>query len=433
MSTFLIFLALFLVLALVRIPVAYSMTIATVVAMIVSDISLKSAGIAVFNGLNSFTFLAIPAFILAGEVMGVTGISTTLIDFIESIIGRLRGSLGAAAVITSLLFGTLTGSSLATVTAIGTIMIPDMEKRGYDRAYSGALIASSGFLGILIPPSIPGIVYAMMSGESLMAVWLCTVMPGIMIGIGYIIVNYFIMGRKEVKTAEPFKVGPYIKNVGVNFKHALLALMMPVIIFYGIYGGIFTPTEAGGVAVFYGLAVGWIILPLTKKKWPSMKFLTLISESAQSTASITIIIGLSAITGKMIIFSGVPQELTEILLNITDSKVVFLLAINILLLIAGMFMETNSAILLLGPILIPVATAYGVEAIHFAAIMLLNMEIGMITPPMAGNLFVAARLSGRDIGEILKHIVPFYAVAIIVLIITTYCPQVIVWLPHMLY
>ncbi|MCI8609563.1 MAG: TRAP transporter large permease [Firmicutes bacterium] len=433
MSTFLIFLLLFLVLALIRIPVAYSMSIATVVSMVVSGISLKTAGIAVFNGLNSFTFLAIPAFILAGEIMGVTGISTTLIEFIESIIGRLRGALGAAAVITSLLFGTLTGSSLATVTAIGTIMIPDMEKRGYDRAYSGALIAASGFLGILIPPSIPGIVYAMMSGENLMAVWLCTVMPGIMIGVGYIIVNYFIMGRKEKKITEPFKVGPYVKNVGISFKNAILAIMMPVIIFYGIYGGIFTPTEAGGVAVFYGLLVGWVILPLTKKRWPSSKFFNLISESAISTASITIIIGLSAITGKMIIFSGVPQQLTEILLGVTDSKVVFLILVNLLLLVAGMFMETNSAILLLGPILIPVAEAYGVETIHFAAIMLLNMEIGMITPPMAGNLFVAARLSGKDIGEILKHIAPFYAVAIIVLIITTYVPQVIVWLPHMLY
>lgn len=433
MTTFLIFLVLFLILALVRIPVAYSMSIATVVAMIASGISLKSAGIAVFNGLNSFTFLAIPAFIIAGEIMGATGISTSLINFTESIIGRLKGSLGATAVIVSLLFGTLTGSSLATVTAIGTIMIPDMAKQGYPKAYSGALIASSGFLGILIPPSIPGIVYAMMSGENLMAVWLCTVMPGIMIGIGYIIVNRIKMGKVEIKDLQPFKMGSYVKNIGISFKNAILAILMPIIIFYGIYGGIFTPTEAGGVAAFYGILVGWVILPLTKKKWPDIKFFNLISESAISTASITIIIGLSAITGKMIIFSGVPQQLTELLLGITDSKVVFLILVNILLLIAGMFMETNSAILLLGPILIPVATAYGVEAIHFAAIMLLNMEIGMITPPMAGNLFVAARLSGKDIGEILKYIGPFYAVAIIVLIITTYVPDIIVWLPHMLY
>ncbi len=433
MTTFLIFLLLFLVLALVRIPVAYSMSIATVAAMMIGGISLASAGTAVFNGLNSFTFLAIPAFIVAGEIMGATGISTSLIGFTESIIGRMKGSLGATAVIVSLLFGTLTGSSLATVTAIGTIMIPEMEKQGYKKEYSGAMIAASGFLGILIPPSIPGIVYAMMSGENLMAVWLCTIMPGIMIGVGYMIVNYFKMRNKEIKELEPFSVGPYIKNVGVSFKNAILAILMPIIIFYGIYGGVFTPTEAGGMAVLYGILVGWVILPLTKKIWPSTKFFNLISESAVSTASITIIIGLSAITSKMIVFSGVPQELTNLLMSVTDSKIVFLMLVNILLLIAGMFMETNSAILLLGPILIPVAEAYGVETIHFAAIMLLNMEIGMITPPMAGNLFVAARISGKDIGAILSEIAPFYLVAIIVLLITTYVPGLITWLPHLLY
>ncbi len=433
MTTFLIFLLLFLVLALVRIPVAYSMSIATVAAMMIGGISLASAGTAVFNGLNSFTFLAIPAFIVAGEIMGATGISTSLIGFTESIIGRMKGSLGATAVIVSLLFGTLTGSSLATVTAIGTIMIPEMEKQGYKKEYSGAMIAASGFLGILIPPSIPGIVYAMMSGENLMAVWLCTIMPGIMIGVGYMIVNYFKMRNKEIKELEPFSVGPYIKNVGVSFKNAILAILMPIIIFYGIYGGVFTPTEAGGMAVLYGILVGWVILPLTKKIWPSTKFFNLISESAVSTASITIIIGLSAITSKMIVFSGVPQELTNLLMSVTDSKIVFLMLVNILLLIAGMFMETNSAILLLGPILIPVAEAYGVETIHFAAIMLLNMEIGMITPPMAGNLFVAARISGKDIGAILSEIAPFYLVAIIVLLITTYVPSLITWLPHLLY
>lgn len=432
MTWFLLFLGLFLVLALIRIPVAYSMSIATIITMVAAGISLQTVGIAVFNGLNSFTFLAIPAFIIAGEIMGATGISGSLLTFIDSIIGRIRGSLGATAVLTSLLFGTLTGSSLATVTTIATIMVPDMEKRGYPPKYSAALIAASGFLGILIPPSIPGIVYAMMSGESLMKVWLCTVVPGAMCGFGYIIVNYFIMGRKEAKITEPFRFGSYIKGIGVATKKSILALMMPFIIFYGIYGGIFTPTEAGGVAVFYGLLVGWVILPLTKKVWPNTKFFTLISEAATSTASIAIIIGLSAIAGKMIIFTGVPQSVTNALMGFAESKYVFLILVNILLLVAGMFMETNSAILLLGPILIPVATAYGVAPIHFAAIMLLNMEIGMITPPMAGNLFVAARISKLSIDEVLSQIAPFYAVAMITLIITTFCPQIITFLPSLL-
>lgn len=432
MHWLIVFLGFFLLLALFRIPVAVSMSIATLITMLGAGVNFGVIGLAVFNGLNSFTFLAIPAFIIAGDIMGVTGISNSLLTWIDAFIGRLRGSVGAAAVVCSLLFGTLTGSSLATCTAIGTMMIPEMEKRGYSRPYSGALIAASGFLGILIPPSIPGIMFSMMSGENLIAVWSVTIVPGIMIGIGYIAVNYFRMGRKEPKNTEPLKLGPYVKNIGIQTKNALLALLMPFIIFYGIYGGIFTPTEAGGVAVVYGLIVGWAILPIFMKRWPEKKLLKLINDSAVSTSSITLIIALSAITGKMITLTGIPQQVTEALLNITDSKVVFLLLVNLMLLVAGMFMETNSAILLLGPILIPVANAYGVSTIHFAAIMLLNMEIGMITPPMAGNLFVASRLAGCSIDKLLKDLAPFFAVAVIVLLVTTYVPSAIVWLPKVM-
>lgn len=427
-----VFLLLFVVFALLRIPVAVSMCLGTIITMILSGVNMNIMGLAIFNGLNSFTFLAIPAFIIAGDIMSNTGISNTLLTWIDSFIGRLRGSTGATCVITSLLFGTLTGSSLATCTAIGTMMIPEMEKRGYPRAYSGALIAASGFLGILIPPSIPGIVYSMMSGENLIQVWTVTIVPGILIGLGYMVVNYFKFGRKEEKVTEPFSFVPYVKNIGVQTSRAIIAILMPLIIFYGIYGGIFTPTEAGGIAVLYGLCVGWLYLPVFKKRWPEKKFFQLISDSAISTSGITLIIGLSAITSKFITLAGIPQQATQFMLNMTDSKIIFLLLVNVMLLIAGMFMETNSAILLLGPILIPVASAYGVSTLHFAVIMLLNMEIGMITPPMAGNLFVASRLAGKSIDAILHYVWPFYAVAMAVLAITTYIPASVLWLPHLI-
>ena len=427
-----VFLGLFLILALIRVPVAVSMSIATLVTMLGAGINFGVIGLAVFNGLNSFTFLAIPAFIIAGDIMSVTGISNSLLTWVDSFVGRLRGSTGATAVICSLLFGTLTGSSLATCTAIGNMMIPEMEKRGYPRPYSGALIAASGFLGILIPPSIPGIMFAMMSNTNLIAVWSVTIVPGVLIALAYMIVNYVRMGRKEIKTTEPFKFVPYVTNIGRQTWSAIPAILMPLIMFYGIYSGIFTPTEAGGVAVFYGLCIGWIFLPLIQKRWPEKKLLTVISDSAISTASITLIIGLSAITGKMITLTGIPQSVTAALMTVTDSKIVFLILVNLMLLVAGMFMETNSAILLLGPILIPVANAYGVETIHFAAIMLLNMEIGMITPPMAGNLFVAARLAGCSIDKLLKDLMPFFAAAVMILLFTTYVPQAVVWLPRLL-
>ncbi|MCD8349769.1 MAG: TRAP transporter large permease [Planctomycetaceae bacterium] len=425
-----IFLVIFLILAFLRVPVAFSMGFATIVTMVAAGVSLKSIPIAYFNGLNSFTFLAIPAFIVAGDLMGSSGISTSILTFTNAIIGRMRGSLGATTVVTSLLFGTLTGSSLATVTAIGGMMLPEMQKRGYSKKYSTALIASCGFLGILVPPSIPGIVYAMMSGESLMKIWLCTLTPGILVGIAYIVINYIRVGRKEPLNAEPFHIAPYVRNIGVQFWRSLLALLMPFIIFYGIYGGIFTPTEAGGMAVFYGILVGWVILPFFKKRWPDKKFFDLLSDSAVSSASVCAIICLAAITGRMIIFTRVPQDLTNVLHLLTSSKIVFLFLVNVILLIAGMFMETNSAVMLLGPILIPVAKSYGVDPVHFAAIVLLNMEICIITPPMAGNLLVACRVDNLNMDEVLGDLIPFFIAALVCLGIITYIPEVSLFIPN---
>lgn len=432
MHWILIFLILFIAFALMRIPVAVSMGLSSLLVMIGAGVNLNVVGISVFNGLNSFTFLAIPAFIIAGDIMSSTGISTSLLDWIDSFIGRLRGASGCVLIVTSMLFGTLTGSSLATCTAMGTMMIPAMEKRGYPKAYSGAMVAASGFLGILIPPSIPGIVYSMMSGENLIAVWTVTIVPGFLIAIGYMAINYFEFGRHEIKTKEPLVFSKYVENIGRQTWKAIPAILMPLIIFYGIYGGIFTPTEAGGVAVLYGILVGWVFLPLIKKRWPDKKFIQLVSDSAISTSSITLIIGISAITGKMLTLTGIPQMATQIMLSMTDNKYIFLLFINLMLLVAGMFMETNSAILLLGPVLIPVAKAYGIDPLHFCVIMLLNMEIGMITPPNAGNLFVAARLSDTSIDGILRYLWPFFFWCLFVLAIVTYLPQAILWLPSLL-
>ncbi|MBN7772984.1 TRAP transporter large permease [Clostridium aminobutyricum] len=431
MSNLAIFLVIFLGLALLRLPVPFSMGIASVIVFVVAGLPLASVAPAMFSSLDSFTFLAIPAFIFAGDMMAVVGISSAIINFANSFIGRLRGAVGAVTVITSLLFGAITGSSLATITGIGGMMLPEMVKRGYSREYSTALISCCGFLGILIPPSIPGIIYAMMSGANLMDVWLCTVTPGIMLGIGYIVINYFTYGKKQEKTTEPFKFVPYVNGIRKSFCQSIVALLCPIIIFYGIYGGIFTPTEAGAVAVFYGLVVGWVYLPVIKKTWPEKKFRTLVEDSAVSSAAISMLIVFAAIASRMITFTRIPEILTNTLMGITDSKFVFLLVLNILLIIVGMFMETNTSILLLGPILIPIATSFGVDPIHFAAIMLLNLEIGMITPPFAANLFVGCKVGKCTMDQVLPHMMPFFIVCIIVLMIITYVPSIVLFLPAM--
>ena len=427
-----IFLILFFLMAFIRVPVSFSMGIAAVATYFVAELNTASIAPALYSGLNSFTYLAIPAFLLAGDIMGACGISKRIVDFVNAFIGRCRGSLGAIAVVTSALFGTLTGSSLATVSTICGMMLPEMESRGYKKPYATALIAASGFLGILIPPSIPGIVYAMMSGDSLMEVWLCTICPGILITIAFCLINYWRVGRHEEKRDDKIQFSSYIAGIGKATKDSILALLMPVIIFYGIYGGIFTPTEAGGISVLYGLLAGFVLIPLFYKQKSSIPFGKLLMNSAHSSAGICMIIAFSAIAGRMITLTRIPSYLTDFMMGITDSKFMFLVVVNILLLIVGIFMDSNASILILGPVLIPIAQAYGVDTTHFAAIMLLNLEIGFITPPMAGNLFVACRISGLSIDEIIKDLMPFFLGAVVVLIITTYCPAVATFLPNLL-
>ncbi|MGN1144186.1 MAG: TRAP transporter large permease [Anaerovoracaceae bacterium] len=434
MSNFWIFLGIFLVLALLRVPIPFAMGIGSIIVYLQAGGTAVAISMKVFGALNVFTFLAIPAFIFAGDLMAASGISSAIMRFANAFIGRLRGAAGAVTIVTCMLFGAITGSSLATITGIGGMMLPELQKAGYDKRYATGLISACGFLGILIPPSIPGILYAMMAGENLMKVWLCTVTPGILLGVLYIAINFFTYGRKEPKAKiahGPFQIGPYLKGIVTETWHSLTALLMPVIIFYGIYGGIFTPTEAGAVAVAYGLLIGWVVNPIFLKKKPEVGIVKLLSDGAVTSSTIAMLNTFATVAGIMITYTRIPAILTEAMFSITHSKVVFLLILNIMLIIVGMFMETNSSILLLGPILIPIATSFGVDPIHFAGIMLLNLEIGMITPPFAANLFVGCRVGKLNMEDVLPKMIPFFVACLVVLIITTYVPAVATFLPNL--
>lgn len=435
MSYFFIFLAIFLILAILRVPIPFSMGVSAILVYIWAGGNIVGIPMKVFGAINVFTFLAIPAFIFAGDLMAASGISNAIMRFAGAFLARVRGAAGAITIVTCMLFGAITGSSLATITGIGGMMLPELEKAGYDKRYATGLISACGFLGILIPPSIPGILYAMMAGENLMKVWLCTIGPGLLLGVAYIGINFFIYGRKEepVKvTAGKFKIGSYFGNIAKETWHSLTALLMPVIIFYGIYGGIFTPTEAGAVAVAYGLLIGWVVNPIFLKKKPDKGLVTLLSDGAISSASIAMLNVFAGVSSIMVTYTRIPAILTEAMFAITDNKFVFLIVLNIMLIIVGMFMETNSSILLLGPILIPIATSFGVDPIHFAAIMLLNLEIGMITPPFAANLFVGCRVGNLNMEKVLPKMIPFFVACVIVLLITTYCEPVATFLPNLM-
>ena len=427
------FFIVFLIVAFAKVPIGFAILSGGLAAYLVENLNLMIWPSALFAGLDSFPLLAIPAFFLAGELMASGGISEALVDWIHAIIGRVRGSLGAVMVVTSAVFGAITGSSVATVSAIGNILKEPMLKKGYSKEYFTALASSSGILGTLIPPSIPGIMYALIAEQKVTDVWMSTLLPGIVLTIMYCIVNYLVFGRHAEKDETKFDFKTWGKEIGRTTPKALVALIMPVIIFGGVYGGAFTATEAGAVAVCYGILAGWVIYPLLFKLKPENGLYTTFSKSALTSLTIALAISTAAIISRMIALSGIAAKIAGFMLNVTDSAAVFLLCTNILLILVGMFLETNAGILLFAPILIPVAQAYGIDLIHFGAILLLNLEIGLMTPPFAGNIFVACKLTGVPMDKMLPKMIPFFGACLPVLLITTYWPSFSLFIPHLLH
>ena len=430
MSWLILWIVVFFILASIRVPIALAMGMAALVVIAFGGIPQELVASVSFYSLDQFPFLAIPFFLYSGDLMVQGGVSEMLIRFSTSIVGRIRGSLGATTIVGAMLFGTVSGSSVATVSAMGTVMMPELLRGGYPRRYATALVSATGFLGVLIPPSVPGIVYAITAGLSVADVWISTIAAGFLVGGGYIILNYIVVGRKETKVTAPFHFVPYVKGIASSFKQAIWGILMPLLIFGGVYGGICTPTEAGAVAVAYGI----LILFINKRKESGLlkKFWFMTRDTAVSSASICIIIAFASIAGRMIVALRIPTELTAFLTAYTTSPVIFFLLINILLLILGTFMETNTSILITAPILVPVAQSYGINPIHLGAVLLLNLEIGMITPPFAANLFVGCRIGNCSMDQVLKPLGLFFIVLLPVLAIITYIPSLSLFLVNLL-
>ncbi len=419
-----VFIASFVILACLRIPVPFSVGMAGIIGMLAGGISLSTIPGVMANSLDSFAFLAIPAFIYAGDVMSLGGITQALVAWVRAIAGRMKGSVGAATVVASALFGTISGSSVATVSAIGGMMLPELLKAGYRKEYAVSMIAASGFLGILIPPSIPGVVFALAAGQSIGAVWLSTAGPGILLSICYILFNRIFYAHQETVETGRFSAWEYFAKIGKTTSRGGVALLMPLIIFGGVYGGILTPTEAGAIAVLYGLIAGWVIFPVFFRDRSKEGLWLITRKSAVTSSAICLLIAFASIPNSMFVYGQSATAVTKVLFGLTESPAVFLLLVNTMLLIVGMFMETNTSILLLAPILVPTAKAYGIDPVHFGAIMLLNLEIGLITPPFAVNLFVACRLGDLSMDRVLKPIMGFIAICIPVLFLTTYVPAI---------
>lgn len=407
------------------VPIGFSLGIASL-AYILYTKQLTFGFIAqnLVTGCDSFPIMAIPFFVFAGELMGGGGISRRLLNVANVFFGRIRGGLAIVTVVVCMFFAAISGSGPATVAAVGGMVVPTMMKQGYDRKFVLALIAAAGSIGVIIPPSIPMVVYSVTTNSSVSKLFLAGFVPGILIGLVLIAYSYFFAVSHGYKgEEEAFSSKKALKEV----KDSIWALLSPVIILGGIYGGIFTPTEAAAVSVIYSLIIGCLVY----KELDFKQLMTVTKNACETTATILIVIGCAAGFSKVLTLGRIPTTVATFLTTMTDSKILILLLINLLLLIVGCFMETLCAIMILAPILFPVVTALGVDVTHFGIIMVVNLAIGFITPPLGVNLFVASRVGETTLDDVIKGIIPFLAVMIIVLLAITYIPAISMALPTM--
>ena len=423
MEVLFIFLATFFGLAIIfRVPIAFSLGSGAIASFLYAGLPLLNAASSTFSALDSIPLLAIPFFILAGYIMEYSGISESLLNMIESWVGKVRGSMGVVTILACAAFGVLTGSALATISAIGSLMSPKMLKLGYKRDYIGALLASTCFLGILIPPSVPGILYALAAGQSVTKVWISTVGPAFIFMALYAIINHRRAGRFMEVNNEKFVAKTFVKNIAVTTYRAIPALIMPIIIFGGIYGGICTATEAGALSVGYGFIYLFVVKFIIKDKVEASIYKILL-KSAIATATIGAIMIFANVASRAITLSGVSNLVATWISTNIASKNMFLLIVNNIYLIMGTFLDINSSLLLMTPLLLPAALKYGIDPVHFGAITLINLSVGFMTPPFANGIFMASKITGADFVDVVKEIWPFILAGIVVIILTTYFPS----------
>ena len=413
----------FLVTLVAGVPVAFSLGIAVLSFLLLAgDLPLNVMAQQMYNAAASFPLMAIPFFIFAGELMNQSTITERLIAFCKILLQRIRGGLAHSLVVTGTLFAGLTGSAVADTAATIKILGPAMEKEGYPRDFTAALAASTGVLGPIIPPSTMMIVYGATVGTSVGAMFMGGVLPGLLLA-GLLMAVIAVVSRKLAfpQSTEPFRIGILFQGL----KDASLALVMPAIIIVGIRGGVFTPTEGGAVAVAYALALGMFVYrSLTLRR----VFQSAVS-SAVTSAVIMMVVAASSPFGWIVAIGQGPALFAKAMLSVTDNPWIILMLINALLLLVGMFLEGAAIILLLAPILAPLTAALGIHPVHFAVVMCVNVCVGMITPPLGVNLFVAAPVGGVSMTAISRAILPFLFVEVAGLFLITFCPPLVLWLP----
>ncbi|MDT4825790.1 C4-dicarboxylate TRAP transporter large permease protein DctM [compost metagenome] len=408
----------FFLIMLIGAPIMTAPGLSAAMALQSGDRSLLIVVQMAFQSLDSFSLMVVPFFILAGHLMQSGGVARRLVQLANAFVGWIRGGLGAVAVLTSLLFATVSGSSSATTAAIGSVLIPEMEKKGYPRSFAASIAASSGELGAIIPPSIPMIVYALTANVSVGALFIAGILPGLLIAVSLILTVCVIASIKGFDEVRALSLKDWTKGVLVALRDATLALMMPVIILGGIYGGLFTPTEASCIAVLYGLALGMFVY----KEITLKNLLGIFGRAAVMSAIILLIVAFAAVFAYLLTINQVPQRVAATLGSVTTSPFAFLLLVNGMLFVVGMFIEALAAILIIVPILAPISVSFGIDPIHFGMIVITNLAVGMVTPPVGVNLFVVCEVAQLKMHQLARYLVIFLAVLIVDILIISYVP-----------
>ena len=422
-TVLLVSLAIFLIL---NMPVGLAIGLSTLAALLTGEsLSLNSLAQQMVISCDSFPILAVPLFILAGDLMGAGGVSRRILNVCNIFFGRITGGLAIVTVLVCMFFAAVSGSGPATVAAVGSMVIPTMIELGYKRSFVLALVATAGTIGVIIPPSIPMVLYGVSTGTSVTSLFMGGFFPGFLIGGALMLYSYIYCKVKGYKGhSEPFSG----KKAWDAVWEAKWALINPIIILGGIYAGIFTPTEAAAIAALYAFICGAFI----HRELDAKGMFKAIATSCCTTGTVMVILACATGFSKVLTVEQVPQLVTQALLEITDSKIILLILINIMLLIVGCFMDQTPAILILAPILLPVATSLGLDPVHFGLIMVANLAIGFITPPLGMALFVAARISNTKLEVVLKGIVPFIFLTIGTLTLITFIPQITMFLPNLM-
>lgn len=426
MEILILFAALFLMIA-IGVPVGFAIGGATMVVLyFCTNLDMVITAQYCYSSINSFTIMAIPFFMLAGIIMSTGGIASRIVNFADSLVGFVTGGLGAVGTISCMFFGAISGSGMATVSAIGGMLIPEMEKKGYNLPYSTTLCCFAGTIGVIIPPSISFIMYGVVTGTSISDLFLAGILPGITVGVFLMTLNYFMCRRLHIGTKETRPEGVTVREfmrmragkVAKATKDGFWALLSPIIILGGIYSGVFTPTESACVSVVYSIIISMFVY----KEMDLRKLYKAFLSAVVLNGITSFLLGYSTVFSTYLSFAHIPTKLYDFMMAFTDNKLVLLLLINLVLLVLGCFLDTVPAIIVMAPILLPAVQGFQINPVHFGIIMTVNLAIGLCTPPYGCNLFVGSAVAGIKMESMFKYIIPFFITIVACLLVITYVP-----------